>query len=911
MDTRPLDEEVVSLARLLGEVIESVEGAPARALMDEVRLLARARRAGDKDAETRLDALVRALSPDQADILIRAFSIFFDLANLAEDRHRVHTLRQRETAAHPAPRGESIPDAIGRLKQAGLTPAGLRALLASLDVELVFTAHPTEAKRRSVREKVRDLREHLAGLGHPGATPSETRRLEALLRADLYALWHGELLRGHRPSVAEELQRALFFIETLWETVPNLVQDLEDAVGTQFPGEAVETPRFVRFGSWIGGDRDGHPGVTHAVTRDTLRDLRRAALTAHIDQCRAVGRTLSVSATRIPSPELDRRLDAALARCPEAAPLLDHIDPRETCRRYLRVIEHRLECTLAADLFAPPAPGSAAYRTAGELDQDLATIAAALASAPGGRLLSIRLRRWRTQLRTFGFHLCRLDIRQESSVYHAVLDELLRAWGVEPAYLALDEPARRSILAAPVPDACRATPGGLSEPAAQTLALFDLMAETIRAGASEALGAHVVSMTHHPSDLLAVLWFARRAAAIAGLKTPSIPMPIVPLFETIQDLAGAAGTLRDLLADPAYAAHARAAAPQIVMVGYSDSTKDGGYFSACWNLYRAQAALHQAARTLDIPLVVFHGRGGSLGRGGGPAARGIRSLPRGSVQGAIRITEQGEVLADRYDDPAIAHRHLEQVISATLLATAEAPDPPDPRWIALAEALAAEAFTAYRALVELPGFVPFFETATPIEQIEQLPIGSRPARRRAQRSLTTLRAIPWVFAWTQCRQMLPAWFGLGAAVDAVTARDPSATEGLRDMYRDWPFFEATISNAELALAKADMGIAGRYASLAETPEAAAVWPIIEAEFDRTRRAVLSITQRDDLLDTVPWLKRSIAIRNPSVDPLNFLQIEFLRRTRAADGPPGPETERLHHLARLSIQAIAGGLRTTG
>lgn len=915
MDSRPLDDEVVFLARLLGDVIESVEGTQARELIDEVRSLARARRAGDPKAESALEHLVGVLAPQQAETLIRAFSIFFDLANLAEDRHRVRVLRAREAAAHPAPRAESISDAIRRLKERGFPASDLRALLSRVDVELVFTAHPTEAKRRSVREKVRDLRIHLTALDHPDATPAERIRIQTLLRADLFALWQAELLRLHKPSVTEELHRALFFLTALWHTVPALIEDLQDAVRAHYPDEPFDLPRLIRFGSWIGGDRDGHPGVSVEVTRTTLRELRRTALCAHVAECSAVGQSLSISDERVPAPSLHRRLDELLTLCPEAAAFLDPIDPREICRRYLRVVQFRLERTLAADLFEP-ASDPAIYRAAGDLDVDLAALADVLAAAPGGDLIGIRLRRWRTQVRTFGFHLCRLDIRQESSVYHSVLDELLRAWGVESEYLALDEPARRRLLTAPVPAACDVDPPGLSDQAAEALALFGLLADAHRAGAGASLGAHVVSMTHHPADLLAVLWLARRAARVARLRTDGIPMPIVPLFETIDDLRRAAETLRLLLADPVYSAHARATAPQIVMVGYSDSTKDGGYFSACWNLYRGQAMIQDAARELDLPLVFFHGRGGSLGRGGGPAARGIRSLPAHTATGAIRITEQGEVLAERYDDPAIAHRHLEQVISATLMVAASPGSAPAPEWLALVDRMATKAFGAYRALVEDPGFLHYFETATPIEEIEQLPIGSRPSRRRAKRSLSTLRAIPWVFSWTQCRHMLPAWYGLGTAAESVTGADSGALDRLREMYRQWPFFEATISNAELALAKADMGIARHYAGLADGRGASVVWRQIEAEFDRTRRTVLSITQRDDLLDTVPWLKRSIAIRNPSVDPLNFLQIEFLRRARTAmkdDGtaPDAPEVQRLRYLARLSIQAIAGGLRTTG
>lgn len=913
MNDSVLREEVSTLNGLLDEIIREVEGNDRLELVTALSALAHRRRSGEVDAERELIRRIEDLGDDDLLTVIEAFSVYFDLANLAEDRHRVRVLAERERSRFPDPRAESVADAIRQLQDDGRTADEVQAILDRLDIELIFTAHPTEAKRKSVREKIRDLRDHLTELDDAALLPRERERIRNLIRGDLFALWQTDLLRQRRPTVSEEVNRALFFATTLWDVVPKLDEDLRDALAKWYPDHTFRVPRFLRFGSWIGGDRDGHPGVTWEVTRSTMRTLRAEAIDLHIEQCRLVRRSLSITDRRVPGSDAVRAaIERAAKRWPDAAAVLEPIASREGCRRWLRLVQWRLERTRNADPLGESPEG--AYSGATALQEDLALLAEALAPAAGGALIAMRLRRWMRQVDVFGFHLNRLDVRQESTWYHEVIAEVFAATGLHADYAALDEPGRQQALSEAMSREVTVDLDALSDKAQETLRLFRLLAEMVRMDGPDSLGGQVISMTHQPSDVLAVLWLGSHAAQEAGLADARLPMPIIPLFETIDDLRNAPETLEALLNHPLYRAHVDATGKrQIVMVGYSDSTKDGGYLSACWNLYRAQMAIHQATEKHGVKLTIFHGRGGSLGRGGGPAARSIRSLPPETLDGSIRITEQGEVLAERYDDPRIAYRHLEQMTWATLLVTATKTNAPSDRWQEIMESFAQHALDAYRALVDRDGFIQYFDQATPISEVEGLPIGSRPARRKGERALSNLRAIPWVFSWTQSRHMLPAWFGLGSGFVRLCEESDAAIGELRSMYQSWPFFEATIANAEIALAKADLGIAQQYARLVDDETVRErIYGEIAREFDASRRAVLAITGRTHLLESVPWLERSIAVRNPYVDPLNFVQTSLLTRLRELDGDEAdPTVARAKQLARLSVQAIAGGLRTTG
>ncbi len=926
LDQRALRDEIRWLGELLGHVLREQEGVEAFDLVEEIRALARLRREGDEEAEGRLIRKIRELEPARLEPLIRALSVFFDLANLAEDRERVRVVRERErSGSHSGV--ETVELAVRSLRERGLGAEDVQGFLSGTGIEFVFTAHPTEAKRRSVREKVRDLRDHLYALDSPELTSRDRERLERWVKADLTGLWQTDFVRFQRPSVLEELDRSLFFAGNLWQVVPGLYRDLTEALAREYPGHDFQVPRAFRFATWIGGDRDGNPFVTSEVTHRALERLRMEALNRHVHQARVAGRQLSSSTRKVPaSAKLHGAIDQALERWPSLPGKLSHLSETEPYRRWLRIVQWRLERAREAEPLEALPEG--AYQGPQEMVADLELMRRSLVANRGALLADHHLTDWICQVRVFGFSLMRLDIRQESSWFHRVLGEILQRLGIHQAYGDLTEVGRQQVLTESMPCEEDVDPEGLSEDAREALSLFGLLASVCRMTGPGAFGTLIVSMTHCPSDILAVLWLSRWAAAWEGLAGDRLPISIAPLFETIEDLQNADTTLEALLRNEAYREHVRAMDDcQVVMVGYSDSTKDGGYLAASWSLHEAQFRMQRPAQAEGVELVFFHGRGGALGRGGGPAARHIRSLPPRTLKGGLRITEQGEVLAERYDDPRVARRHLQQMLSAVLARGGRAvgqgasvqplrPSVPGE----LFHELSRRSELAYRELVEAPGFITYFQEATPIQGIEELPIGSRPSRRQGERSLETLRAIPWVFSWTQCRQMIPAWYGLGTAL-TWARKDVKRWSTLVDAYRESSFFRATMDNAVLALAKADLGIARVHATLVRDPDVRErIWEMIRAEHERTHGSLLELTGQDELLAEVPWLRRSIEVRNPYVDPLNLIQVELFRRWRkfeadfqvGEEGPVEPRPGREEsELIRLTIQGIAGGLRTTG
>lgn len=924
----PLRHDIETLNGLLERVIAEQAGEERLSQFRQLRQLARERRVGVPGAEARLAERIRELSEDEIRSAVRGLSLYFDLANLAEDLQRVRVLRERERSTTSRP--ESVGDAVAKLKQAGVTAEQMQQLLDRLCIDLVFTAHPTEAKRRTTRRVLRQLRQelHAAQSGH--LLPGEVAEVNERLLTDMTLLWQVDPIRPQRPTVMNEVERGLFFFDGLWETLPKIQSEMRRALAEHYPGHVFRRTPFVKFGSWIGGDRDGNPFVTAEVTATALERLRRVALDKHLATCRALSHLLVMSDRLITvSDPVRKALSAACSRWSSLKKFVETVSEVEVYRRWLRAVEFRLEASLAAGGSASDGP---AYRSGAELLTDVELLAASLRGHHGERIVAGYLAEWLDQIATFGLQFAALDVRQDSRVHVEVMAEVFKSLGLCPDYAAADEAARQSLLLKPPTIGNELFQYSLSDMTRETLSLFKLLARVVRSQGLDALGGHVISMTNKPSDVLTVLWlwqWAWRATPGDAVK-PLAYLPIVPLFETIGDLQHGPEILEQLLAIPAYRAYlssgcrslrdgshsenASVDAPtQIIMVGYSDSTKDGGYLAASWGLFRAQENLAASTAKQGVRLVVFHGRGGALGRGGGPAARAILSLPPASVGGSLRMTEQGEVLAERYDDPQIARRHLEQVTWATMLVSGRPPEPTPDAWPLLLDRLAARSFTRYRQLVEDPNFLAYFDQATPISDIEQLPIGSRPSRRRARRSLSDLRAIPWTFAWTQCRHFLPAWFGLGTAIlEAVNEENGDWSE-FQTMYDQWPAFTATIDNAVLALSKADLSIGQRYADLMSDRAAAdSVWSLIRDEFDQSRAAVLMITREPSLLAGTPWLQQSIQERNPYVDPLNLIQVELIRRMRAAvEAGREDEAERLRELTRLTIQGVAAGLRTTG
>ena len=905
------------LGDMLGEVITDMAGPESLELVEAVRIASRERRSGSSEAEQTLARLISRLSCNEARTVARAFSIFFDLANIAEDRQRVRVLREREQQLYPKPISESLGAAIGQLKTHGLSADDVQTALDQLAIELVFTAHPSEAKRRSIRAKLRRMRFALQELDRTDLLPRERHRLETSLQSELSVLWQTEFLRYSRPTVSDEVERGLSIMPRIWEVVPQVYQALRQSLKDNYPEHTFRLPLFLQFGSWMGGDRDGNPYVTAPVTAQTLCRHRNAAIDHHLSYCRKMYDYLTISLHAAGGGEILRdRLNAATAKWPDLAPVLEAVGPREVYRRWIRMIEWRLGRSRVVDLFAEAAPGD--YGAGAEFEADVVALCDALQADRDGLLVDNEVQGWLDLVRVFGLHLTRLDIRQDSRRYLEVISELLSAGDVASGYADMSEEEKLKVLSSSLGFVGGISVANLSPLAVDTLELYKTLQRAFVRFGPNCIGANIISLTQSASDVMTVLWlwlWSQSAARARGEAVAETDLQIAPLFEKIGDLKRAPQTLAAMLDQPKYADHlARQGNRQIVMVGYSDSTKDGGYLAACWGLYRSQSELQHAAELRGVKLTFFHGRGGSLGRGGGPAARGIHSLPNEALDGTLRLTEQGEVLAERYDDVQVAYRHLEQVTGAVLTASTLPRTGPKAEWFTLMDSLSERSLEAYRDLVDQPGFMQFFSETTPIEEIENLPIGSRPSRRRGERSLGDLRAIPWVFSWTQNRCMIPAWYGLGAALVDVKYHDRQAWATAGEMYRQWPFFQATIDNAALALAKADMYVAQRYSELSESDEIRKrIWLRIASERDRARQAILDLVGVPELLAATPWFQSSIDVRNPYIDPLNLIQIEFMRRRRALSTSEADlaEAEQLRDLLRLTVQGVASGMRTTG
>ena len=900
-----LSRDIHLLGDALGEVLKRLEGPEAFEREERIRLAAKAWRASPSaERFEELAQLCEGLSVQEALPVLKAFTTYFHLVNLAEMHHRARVLRARE--AQGLVLADSIAEAVHELKARGLTPERVQQLLNALRLEPVFTAHPTESKRRTVLERLRAISGLLWARETHIQTPREAERWREALRAQVELLWLTDEVRVRRPTVLDEVEGGLwYFAETLFDVVPKLYRSLEDALRRAYPDATFKVPSFLTFGSWIGGDRDGHPAVTTAVTAEAFRRHRaRARARLRRDLLGAL-KALGPSEARLrPSAALRALLEEQRAKDEELYERCRARNPREPFRRALSWLLHKLQRDALS---------------ASELGRALAQLERALEEAGCPEVARTQIEPVRRRAESFGLHTARLDVRQHSAEHERAVAELLRLTGLCPDYAALSEPQKTRLLAAqlaeplfPVPGAWAAVEAGrLSAGTREALALMRLLrAELDRA--PEGVGVYLVSMTHGPSDVLEVLWLGRAAGLELGR------LDVAPLFETIRDLERAPRVLEALLELPLYRAHLRARGnAQPVQLGYSDSTKDGGFLTANWALYKAQRALARIAQRYNVRLTVFHGRGGAVGRGGGPTHRAILGLPPEAVAGRLRLTEQGEVLFDRFAHSVIAERYLEQVVGALLKVSAQAHEgrggsAPPAEGEAVMEALSRAAYEAYRALVQgTPGFLDYFRAATPIDAIEELALGSRPARRReGPFRLEDLRAIPWVFAWMQSRHTLPGWYGLGSALERFTQR-AQGLEALRTLYKGWPFFRAVLDNAQMAMGKADLAIAARYAQLVDDEALRArVFGLIREEFERTRRMVLRVTGQRTLLDNEPVLQRAIRLRNPYVDPLSLIQVGLLRRWRALP-PQSPERAEVLDALRLSIVGVAAGLQNTG
>ncbi len=866
------------------------------------------------------ESLIREqVALEEAGDLVRLFGMQLDLINLAEDLHRVRVLRARAQEEDPTGEDESVAGAVARLKGLDVHPAAFQGLLDRLRVELVLTAHPTQAKRRTVLSKLRRIGELVSALNRHDTLPSERRRARARLESELSVLWLTEQRRTEKPAVTDEVRAGLYTVdEVLWSVLPEVQRELEDAVARHYPGLRVP-PGVVGFASWIGGDRDGNPNVTAAVTAETLRLHRGLAVERHRRDLRALGQSLSLSSRRVPG------LDEGAApedRDSEHLRFLRRRYPHEALRIEIAGLTDRLAEASTDDVATRLTGGDAgpppSLRSGRDLAAHLDDLDRRLRDAGLERISDAELRTVRDNVEVFGLHTLRLDIRQLSRVHERVLDELLSGLGLAAGYAAADQAGQVEVLTRllDAPPPARVARDGQSAETTQVLELFSVLRRAVETYGPEIFGPFILSMTTGPQDVLAVLLLAKWHGL--SLREDGGPegIAIAPLLETRADLRAGAGILEALFQHPAYRRHLEGHGQrQTVMIGYSDSNKDAGFVTAKWELYTAQERLAETCRVAGIDMTLFHGRGGTIARGGGPANRAIRAQPRDSVNGSIRITEQGESVEARYGHPAIAQRHLEQVLHALLVTSSPVCDEGcrvEPAWRDAMEQLSDTGYRAYRSLVyEDPDLLTYWQQATPIAEISGLHIGSRPARRSASAEFSEVRAIPWVFSWLQSRHVLPGFYGLGAALEAfATTQERRAL--LRRMYQEWPFFQMVVDSAQLSLAKADMAAARGHASLVEDPGIRdRVFGRIEAEHRRTSAQVLAITGQSTLLAQESVLDASIRRRAPQLTALSHLHVRLLAALRNHPEPEGPEAEALHQTLYETILGVAAGLKNTG
>lgn len=882
----PLHADVRLLGELLGATLLQ-HGVALYETVERVRALAKDARAG-RAAREELARTLQALSVPDALNVARAFAHFLGLANIAEQHHRIRRRRDYLRAPDQAPQRGSLAESFPRLLAAGVAPDALRQAVESMQVELVITAHPTEVVRRTVRRTQRRIAELLAERDRTDLTPGEREELTRALAAEVTSLWLTNEVRREAPTPFDEVKWGLVaFEQTLWDAVPRTLRELDRAqraaTGAGLPLEAAP----LRFGSWIGGDRDGNPNVTPLVTAHAVMLARWMAADLYQREIHALRGELSMHRA---SAELRARLEDPAAPEPYRA-LLKPVVTR------LRAMRDRMTALLESG--SPYTPDAVDYADAEELAEPLRLCYRSLHETGGARVADGRLLDLLRRIPSLGLSLAPLDLRQEASRHAGALDAITRAAGLG-SYLEWDEQARQDFLRRELDGESRAIARALGAKASQAFGpdVEDIL-DTVRTAATlprDALGAYVISMAARPSDVLAV----RALQEAAGVAQP---LRVVPLFETVDDLQRAAEVVDALLALPWY--RSRVGDAIEVMIGYSDSAKDGGRLAAAWELYAAQERLVEVARRHGVRLTLFHGRGGSVGRGGGPTHLAIQSQPPGSIAFTIRVTEQGEMVDAKFGLPAIAERTLEVYATATLEASLLDSTPVPDAWRTRMQALADASRAHFRKYVyETPEFIDYFRTATPELELGRLRTGSRPARRNSDGGVRSLRAIPWVFAWTQTRLLLASWLGVGVALEQAFAEGHG--EELRAMYAGWPFFRSTLSLIEMVVAKASPEIAALYDAALVPEPLRPIGVALREDLARTRRAVLVVTGHAELLEDNPVLRRSIDVRNPYVDPINLVQAELLRRLREPDADPA-----LFEAFLSTVNGVAAGMRNTG
>ncbi|MGB3683181.1 MAG: phosphoenolpyruvate carboxylase [Rubrobacteraceae bacterium] len=909
----PLRRDINLLGQVLGQVLIEQEGQKLFGGEEEIRLQCKRLRFDfDPELDRHIKRRIEEMGVAELEKIVRAFSVYFQLVNIAERYHRVRRRRQYESSPENVPQRASLGSVLSRMKEDGADANTLQKALDRMNVGLVLTAHPTEALRRSIRRKHVNIGQMLEAFESGLLTWKERNRLEEKLAEEITVLWQTDELRVQRPEVTQEIQRTLlFFEEPLISATLDVYRELEDELARQFPEDPPEPGKVLEYGSWVGGDQDGNPFVGPETLSTALGLHRRLILDRHISSVRSLANHMSSSRDLTgAAKELTASIEEDEALMPEVAEQNLGDDPNEMYRRKLLLMAARLEAT------RDRAGSKASYPGVASFIEDLRLIQRSLYEHRGARVAEGGLRDCIRQSEVFGFHLAKLDVRQESTLVSNAASELILA-STGQSTSRMDEAEHAALLRGLLSDPGLelAEPDEVSDETRQVLDTFDRIRQAKDEFSEPPVETFVLSMAHHASDVLSVQLLARRSGLLETDdegRCSASHLKVTPLFETIEDLERAPRVLRNLLEDPFYRSSLSGEALQEIMLGYSDSGKDAGYVTSNWTLYKAQQQLTTVAEEHGVELRLFHGRGGSAGRGGGPSYEAITAQPGGTLGGKIRITEQGEVISFKYSMQGLARRNLNTVLAAVLEASTGNDDKsPEPRWIETMESLSKTAKNAYRSLVYRdPDFLTFFAQASPIGELSLLNMGSRPARRAQNPDVESLRAIPWVFAWTQNRLLLPSWYGTGTAL-AQHLEEPGGLESLREMYEGWPFFKTLINFVQMTLAKSDLRIAESYTELVEDPEVRKrIWEPVSKEHADCVEALLRITGNEYLLDDSPVLQRSVRLRNPYVDPLSYIQVSLLRRLRSLP-EDSPGRDDVSDALLRTISGISSGMLNTG
>lgn len=904
-----LRRDINLLGNMLGEILVFHGGEELLSEVEEIREKTKMLRENySHEIYEHLRDRLNNLPPSMRRDVIKAFLVYFHLVNNAEQNHRLR--RHREYKLEDGASSYLIEKAVKSLKDHGLTASEVANLLKNISLELIITAHPTESTRRSILQLLQRIAKLLDLLDQPHLLSEERTQLEEKLFEEIVTLWQTDEVRDVKPTVKDEVEHGLYYFEaTLFNVLPQIYADIEKALNKYYPNEKIVVPNFLRFGSWIGGDRDGNPFVTTEVTRETLRLHRTIAINQYLQTLEELKYELSHSDKRV---QISDELRESIIKDEIAYPyLMPWRNKHEVYRVKIVYVIHKLNNTLQ------DADG---YNSFYEFLEDLNIIYDSLKMHTPPKSVSKKLTKLIRQVKLFGFHLATLDIRNHSREHESAIEEILQKVHICKQYSQLSEEEKQKLLQSLLVDPRPILPSypvRFSESTQQIIDIFTLIREAKEIYGERVIEVYLISMTQAPSDILEVLLLAKEAGLYKVKEDGSIKsrLQVAPLLETIEDLTNGPKMIEKLLKLPFYIQHLQNHHRlQEVMLGYSDGSKDGGTVTANWKLYQAQQEIHNVGKQYGIRFKFFHGRGGALGRGGGTLSRSILSQPAETIGDGIKITEQGEVLSSRYANEGIAYRSLEQATSTLLSAAAmvskdsEQADSRQPKWEEAMNAISKYSLEKYQSLVfDDEGFLPFFKQATPLPEMGALNIGSRPMSRKGSERFEDLRAIPWVFAWTQSRFLFPAWYGAGTGFQKFIDENEENLQLLQKMYLDWPFFHSLIDNLQMALSKGDLFIAKEYIELVEDEELAKrIYQLIEDEYLRTKKVILAIAQQSELLENIPMIKESIRLRNPYVDPLSYIQIDLICKWRK-----NQRDESLLREVLLTINGIAAGLRNTG